>query len=125
MRTTFSVLSVALLVALVACGGGGGSNPAGPAPVPTPTPTPAALWTKSGAGNTVFDMPTYFPRVRIYGRWNGTTTSNFIVYIGGRLVVNEILRYTTTYEGVHLTNGGGVVEIKDSSTITWTFTEER
>jgi hypothetical protein len=47
------------------------------------------------------------------------------VRIGGRLVVNEILRETIAYEGVHLTNGGGTVEIMSSNNISWTFTEER
>jgi hypothetical protein len=44
-------------------------------------------------------------------------------------VVNEILGSCSIgigrrYEGVHLT-GGGVVEVKSSSGINWTFTEER
>lgn len=84
-------------------------------------------WTRAGFGNAVFDMPTYFARVRIRGVWNGSSTSNFIVRIGGRGVVNEILREMPgrTYEGVHLTNGGGVVEITSSGNIAWTFTEER
>lgn len=81
-------------------------------------------YTRSGSGNTVFDMPTNISRVRIFGRWNGTGTSNFIVRIGGRLTVNEILRTTGTYEGVHATTGG-VVEITNSSAIAWTFTEVR
>lgn len=83
------------------------------------------LWTRSGAGNTVFDMPTYIPRVRIKGRWNRTQLSNFIVNIGGRNVVNEILRNSITYDGVHLTNGGDVVEIESSAQIAWEFIEER
>lgn len=83
------------------------------------------LWTMSGHGNTVFDMPAYINRVRIKGRWNRTQTSNFIVHIGGRSVVNEILRNSITYEGVHLTNGGGVTEIVSSGQITWEFIEER
>lgn len=79
-------------------------------------------YTRSGSGNTVFDMPTNITRVRIFGRWNGTNNSNFIVRIRGSLVVNEILRTTGTYEGVHSTTGG-VVDITNSSAITWTFTQ--
>lgn len=84
-------------------------------------------WSQSGAGNTVFVMPSYFDRVRIRGTWNGSGTSNFIVSIGGNLVVNEILRNMPgrTYEGVHLTRGGGQTEITNSSAIAWVFTEER
>lgn len=83
---------------------------------------PCQLWTRSGQGNTVFDMPTYIRRVHIHGVWNGRDTSNFIVRIGGRLVVNEILRSSIVYDGVHLTTGG-VVEIVSSNSIAWTFTE--
>jgi hypothetical protein len=39
--------------------------------------------------------------------------------------VNEILRTTITYDAVHLTGGGGVTEIVNSSAIAWTFTEVR
>lgn len=83
------------------------------------------FFSRSGRGNTVFDMPTAAQmRVRIQGRWDRRDTSNFIVRIGGRLVVNEILRSTITYDGVHLTNGG-VVEITNSNNIDWTFTQEQ
>lgn len=87
--------------------------------------TSIPVWTKTGSGNSVFDMPTYISRVRIYGRWSGRGTSNFIVLIGGRLVVNAILRDNNPYQGVHLTSGG-VVAIEDSENIVeWSFTEER
>lgn len=84
------------------------------------------LFSRSGTGNTVFDMPTYVSRVRIKGVWNGTGTSNFIVRVGGSLEVNEILRDmpNRTYEGTHIVSGG-VTEITNSSTVAWTFTEVR
>lgn len=82
-----------------------------------------APWTRAGTGNTVFDMPVYISRVRITGRWNGNGTSNFIVYVGGRLVVNEVLR-TGSYDGIHTTTGG-TTETVSSNNITWTFTEVR
>lgn len=84
------------------------------------------LWTVSGVGNTVFDMPSYVSRVRITGRYD-SNSSNFIVRIGGRLVVNELLGRawsSTTYNGLHLTTGG-VVEITNSRDVTWTFTQEQ
>jgi hypothetical protein len=83
-------------------------------------------WTQAGSGNTVFDMPTYVSRVQIRGIWNGSGTSNFIVRVGGRVVVNEILREmpNRTYEGIHAVSGGPT-EITNSSTITWAFTEMR
>jgi len=86
----------------------------------------APLFSASGQGNTVFDMPTYVRRLQIRGVWNGTGTSNFIVRIGSNLVVNEILRDmpNQTYQGVHSTTGG-TTEITNSSAISWTFTEVR
>ena len=84
----------------------------------------AIPWSQNGQGNTVFTMPTYLTRVRINGTWNRTQTSNFIVYIGGKLTVNEILRDSITYQGIHVTTGG-VVEIVNSNQIAWTFTEDR
>jgi hypothetical protein len=86
----------------------------------------APLFTRSGTGNTVFDMPTTVSRIHIVGTYNGNS-SNFIVRIGGRLVVNELLGTgwsQTRYDGVHLTSGG-VVEITNSSGVAWTFEEVR
>jgi hypothetical protein len=87
---------------------------------------PAALWSRRGTGDMVFDMPTYIRRVRITGTYTGNS-SNFVVYVSGRLLVNELLgRYwgTTTYDGT-LTTTGGVTEIKLSSGVSWSFTEVR
>jgi hypothetical protein len=81
----------------------------------------------SGAGNTVLDMPTRVARVRITGSFTGRST-NFIIKIGGRLIVNELLGTSwpsTTYDGTHLTGGGGVTEITNSSGVAWSFTEVR
>ncbi|HWI16642.1 MAG TPA: carboxypeptidase regulatory-like domain-containing protein [Vicinamibacterales bacterium] len=84
----------------------------------------APLWVRSGTGNTVFDMPSYVSRVRIQGTWAQRDTSNFIVYVSGRLVVNEILRTSITYDGTHIVpSGNRVVEITSSSAISWTFTQ--
>lgn len=82
----------------------------------------APPFSRSGVGNTVFDMPRTVSRVRIQGQWNRTSNSNFIVRVGGQLLVNEILRDSITYDGIHLTTGG-VVEIISSSNISWTFTD--
>jgi Abnormal spindle-like microcephaly-assoc'd, ASPM-SPD-2-Hydin len=86
---------------------------------------PRELFTKTGSGNSVFDMPTDVRRVRIFGRWSGAGTSNFIVRVGGTSVVNAILRDRNPYEGTHLVTGG-VVQITSSENIVeWRFTEER
>lgn len=90
----------------------------------SPALLPSELFTRSGFGNTVFDMPTYITRIRIQGTWNRTSNSNFIVSIGGRSVLNEILRDSINYDGIALTTGG-VVSITSSGSIAWTFTEVR
>lgn len=86
--------------------------------------TVRSLWSKSGAGDSVFDMPTYVSRVRVIGTYTGFS-SNFIVTVGGSLLVNELLGTgwgTTTYDGTLLTTGG-VVEITNSSGVSWSFTQ--
>lgn len=89
-------------------------------------PVPSPPFVATGAGNTVFDMPRTVRRVRVRGTWNGVSNSNFIVRIGGTLVVNEILREMAdrTYDGIHATMGGQV-EITNSSGISWSFEEIR
>lgn len=83
---------------------------------------PRAPFSRSGSGNTVFDMPPGVTRLLIRGRWTGRDTSNFIVRVGGSLVVNEVLRTSITYEGVHAVSGT-VVEVTNSSAIEWSFQE--
>jgi hypothetical protein len=87
---------------------------------------PAQLWSHSGTGDTVFDMPTYIRRVRITGTYT-RNSSNFVVRVGGRLLVNELLGTgwnVTRYEGTLLAEGG-VVAITNSSGVVWTFNEVR
>lgn len=82
------------------------------------------IWNKSGQGDTVFDMPTYVSRVKITGTYTGYS-SNFIVHIAGRGVVNELLGTAwnqTYFEGTYVTSGG-VVETLYSSGVSWSFTE--
>jgi hypothetical protein len=83
------------------------------------------LFSRSGAGNTVFDLPPAVSRMLIRGRWTGRDTSNFIVHLDGRGLVNEILRTSMTYEGVHAINNGRTIEIVSSGAIEWSFQEVR
>jgi hypothetical protein len=83
---------------------------------------PRPPFSRSGSGNTVFDMPPGVTRLLIRGRWTGRDNSNFIVHVGGRTVVNEILRTSITYEGVHAVSGT-TVEIVNSGAIEWSFQE--
>jgi hypothetical protein len=82
---------------------------------------------RDGTGDTVFDMPLDVTRARIIGVYNGFS-SNFIVRIGGRLIVNELLGTgwsSTRYDGTLLTGGGGVVSITNSSGVAWSVEEIR
>ena len=75
----------------------------------------------------MFDLPARITRVRIEAAYAGNT-SNFIVKIAGKLIVNELLGTfwgPTTFTGTYLISGGGTVEITDSSGVSWTFTEVR
>lgn len=123
------IAALCLVAVLTACGGGGNSPTApgpAPTPIPTPVPPPAPLFTRTGVGDTVFDVPTSVRRILIQATYPGRTT-NFIVRIGGRLVVNELLGTawpSSSFEGTYVTTGG-VAEITNSSGVTWTFTEVR
>ncbi len=80
----------------------------------------------SGTGDNVFDLPRAVSRVRIQGDYR-KNSANFIVYIDGDLVVNELLGTfwsTTHFDGTYLT-GGGTVQIEKSSGVAWSFTEVR
>lgn len=82
---------------------------------------------RSGVGDTVFDTPVDVARVRIIGTYTGNS-SNFVVRIGGRLIVNELLGRSwsmTTYDGTLLTGGGGTVAITLSSGVSWSIQEIR
>jgi hypothetical protein len=90
---------------------------------------PDVLFSVSGSGNTVFDLPTYITRIRIVGTYTGNS-SNFIVTIAGRLVVNEIIGTSSSFGGRTVSDGtyqttGGVVAITNSAGVAWTFTEVR
>ena len=83
-------------------------------------------WVRSGSGSITFDMPSYVSRVRIQGTWMNRDLSNFVVYIDGRMVVNEILSTSPslTYDGTHSVSiGTRTVNIYLSSAINWTFTQ--
>ncbi len=84
---------------------------------------------KTGTGNTVFDLPFYVNRVRIEGN-TGLSCQNLIVHRNGGSVVNAIIGTCSiadsrTYDGTHLTTGGGVIEILSSEGVNWAFTEQR
>lgn len=89
---------------------------------------PIPLFSRSGVGDSVFDMPTTVSRVRITAS-PSTSCQNFVVKVAGRLIVNVILGTcsvadTRTHDGTYLVSGG-VTEVQISSGVSWTFTEVR
>jgi HYDIN/CFA65/VesB family protein len=92
-------------------------------------PDNTPVWTQSGTGDKVFDMPTTVARVRIQAAPT-TNCQNFVVLIAGASTVNVILgtceaAAAPSLDGTYLTGGGGAVSITISTGITWTFTEIR
>jgi hypothetical protein len=91
---------------------------------------PTPIFTVSGIGDSVFDMPTSVARVRVQAAPT-TSCQNFIVRIGGRSsIINVILGTCSvadarTLDSTYLTGGGGVVSITSSTGVQWTFTEVR
>jgi len=111
------LLPVALVLLFVSCGGSGDDGGPGPS---------ASPWSSCGTGDTVFDMPTRVERVKIAADYS-EHSSNFIVKIGGDLMVNELIDTgydSTHFEGTYLTDGGAV-EILHSSGVRSCFTEGR
>lgn len=88
------------------------------------------LFTMTGVGDTVFDMPTTVARVRVQAVPT-TSCQNFIVVIGGRSsTINVILGTCSvadarSLDSTYLTGGGGTVQITKSTGVSWTFTEVR
>jgi hypothetical protein len=86
------------------------------------------LWTQSGTGNNVFAIPSYVTRVRITGQFSGFS-SNFVVWCGTQLIVNELLGTgwgPTTYAGTHqISSPGCSARVENSTQVSWTFTEVR
>lgn len=83
------------------------------------------IWSKSGVGDSRFEMPKYVSQVQVIGTFTGYRT-NFQVYINGILLLWKLLGTSwgtdPVFERTYLTNGG-VVEIVDSGGVSWSFTE--
>jgi hypothetical protein len=86
---------------------------------------PRPLWTASGVGNSVFDMPTDVQRVHITGHHDGRP-AEFIVQIAGEHIVSAMLGagWLTDFSRTYVTQGGSV-DIFNSPYVQWTFTEVR
>jgi hypothetical protein len=117
-----------LLLVCVLFVAGCGSSPTSPEqPEPDPPPPPP-LFSQAGTGNNVITLPTYVQRLRITGAFTGFS-SNFVIWCGTQLVVNELLGTgwgPTSYTGTHLIQSRGcILRIEDSTQVVWTLTEVR
>lgn len=95
---------------------GCGDNGTGPSSV---------AWSRSGVGNDAFTKPAGVVRVRITGNYSGVT-SNFVVWCGPSLLVNELLGTgwgPTSYSGTHATPNCTNVEVRQSTGVSWQMTE--
>jgi hypothetical protein len=119
---------VFLVSAVTGCGGDclqfGGCNDESQYTASTDTNSASsAVFFKSGTGDTVFNLPSTVKFVTITGIYEGTS-SNFIVRVAGDTKVNEILgssRDSTSFSGTYAVEGG-LVEITDSTGVSWTIT---
>ncbi len=87
------------------------------------------IYTRSGTGDNVFDIPSYVTRLRITGS-TSSSCQNFVLRVAGRLVVNVILGTCSvadsrSHDGTYAITGGGTAEITISSGVAWTVTEVR
>lgn len=142
MKTLIWVCILSPLLFLLGCGGGGG-NPGECSGSPvycaefgstggasnTGTngggSTQVGSFSKTGTGDTVFEIPAYVTRVRIQGSYAGNS-SNFIVKVSGSSLVNELIGTSwasTSFDGTYLVTGGSTVEIANSTGVNWTITQ--
>jgi hypothetical protein len=84
------------------------------------------LFSISGSGNANFEIPAHVSRIRVTGHFTDTggSVSTFVVYRNSTLEINSDLR-TADYDVTGFMTGGGRVQIQNSVSITWTFTEVR
>ena len=117
-RVIARTISLTFAIVLSGCGGGDDSAPL------SATPS-ATLFSKSGTGDTVFDIPKSVSKIKIKASYDGNS-ANFMVKIGGDSIVNELLGTSwkvSQFEGTYLLKDGRTTEIVNSSGVSWTFTD--
>lgn len=90
------------------------------------TLTGVPVFFRQGVGDSVFDIPSHVTRVIITASYNGSS-QNFILRVGGSLIVNELMGTAwqqTIFIGTYQITPG-VVQITSSSGVAWTFHEFR
>ncbi|MEO5733932.1 MAG: hypothetical protein ABIQ87_09585 [Rubrivivax sp.] len=88
-------------------------------------PPSAGIFSKSGSGDQVFDLPGRAARYRVQASFPGAS-SNFIVRVAGSLAINSIIGTSQTpvsFDGIYVFPAGARVEVQNSSGVGWNFTE--
>ena len=88
------------------------------------------VFSRSGSGADVFDLPVTVARVRIFADYSTGNCETFIVRIAGRNLLSETLGSCPNasgrhFEGTYATPGGGVFEVRNATGVSWTFVEQR
>jgi hypothetical protein len=83
------------------------------------------IFSMSGVGNSVFNIPSYITKLHIVGTYTGDS-SNFIVVVGGLRIVDDVIGTLceTVSDGTYVVTGGQV-NIAQSTGVSWTITEVR
>lgn len=127
------MILAAMCIGLIACGD---SSPLMPSPSLAAPAGPSAAtdpFRVSGQGLTTFELPAGITRLRIVGNTGKDTCLNFIVFVGGKLIVNDIIgtciiATARTYDRIHVVSGT-TVDIRGSwrehnfTPISWTIEE--
>ena len=135
---------VAIVVALVGCGGGGphaGECLFAPAPgcnesgngdssitsPPSPNVSPSApiptqpAFSQSGIGDTQLTLPNAVSIISISAEFLGGS-SNFILYANNDLTINEIIgsaQYSSKIQGAYVVDPGSTIRISNSNGVSW------
>ena len=138
---TWLIVAMALLL-LAGCGGGGDAkgecvfgtsacsknsgSTSGPGPGPGPGSGSGSSsgFTQSGTGDSVFVIPSNVSVLRLQAQFAGSS-SNFVVQVDGRLLVNEIIgtsRSPPSFDGTYVVTPGAQVAITNASGVAWTAT---
>ena len=139
-------LMAALVITIAGCGGGGpqtgvclfpassacnatsnsGASTSSPvtSPVTQTTLIPVQpLFTQSGIGDTQFALPKTLSIITVSANYTGSS-SNFILYSDGDLIVNEVIgtsQPSAAVQGTYAVTAGAAIRITSSSGVSWTI----
>jgi hypothetical protein len=88
-----------------------------------------AIFSRSGTGDQVFDLPSYVTRIRVTAN-TPSSCQNFAMKAGSSLIINVILGTCSvadekTHDGTYIVTAGATIQTQISSGVNWTVTEQR